>query len=39
MEQHLFEEIGCEEVYGEEYYASFGVDDERPEDNMDLMPW
>ena len=37
--QHLFEEVEVEEFYDESYYSTFGVNDERPEDFMDLMPF
>lgn len=37
--QNLFEEVEVEEVYSEDYYDTFGVNDERPEDNMALMPF
>lgn len=35
--RNLFEEVEIGEFYSEDYYDTFGVNDERPEDNMDFL--
>lgn len=35
--QNLFEEVEVEEDYSEDYYDTYGVDYERPEDNIILF--